>query len=809
MSQQVDSMAWAVPERDRGAQMPAAGQSQAMITFALDGTILDADAAYLRLMGYTQDELFGRNYEILLQPGEAERAGHQRLWEDLRQGACRSSVFKRRAKDGREIWLHATYNPVCDLDGTPVKIVKFCTDVTASRLEAANIAGQIQAINRAHAMVEFTLSGAILTANENFLRIMGYALEDIVGESHTIFVDPAERESSAQHAFWQALANGEFRDGEVRRIARNGAEVWLRASYNPIFNLNGKPYKVVVIATDVTAQVKIREQFREANADLARMAKHYARAKNNAEEASRAKTRFLAGMSHELRTPLNGILGYAQLLHMEGGLTLPQTTRIQAMMDAGNHLLEMISCVLDLSEIESGDTGLSAGPADIVALAEASLAIVRAAAQKKGLELCLQIAPDVPRRVTADTAKIRQVLLNLLGNAVKYTNKGGVELKISTVAAMAMPPSFTIGEPRLRFEVADTGPGIPVTRRSRLFEDFERLGAATSTATEGAGLGLSLSKRLAGVMDGSLDYQDNPGGGSLFVLEIPLAEARDTSFTGGVATKEPPKGRNARILVVDDVAMNRDIAAAFLNSAGYQVICAESGEKGVQEAASGDFLAVLMDVRMPDMDGLEATRRIRALGGSRSAVPVVALTAQVFTEQIAACRAAGMDTHVGKPFTLENLLGAITRVTEERLSGAPIPMPDRAEMRTPPAPVLPVLDQMTLERTAALLNGSSMRNFLETLTLRAQDLQNALATRSRSGKVDESLADSARRIAGSAGMFGFDRLAYVAKQFEEAVGNHSPDAEALAEDLDSVLEASLAALREIDLAILQPAQAVG
>ena len=676
-------------------------------------------------------------------------------------------------------------------------------ELTAS--DAVDHNSQIKAIHRAYAVLECALDGTILTANENFLHVMGYALEEIAGGPHAIFIDADERDSAAQTAFWAALRGGDFRDGEFRRLARNGGEVWLRASYNPIFDVNGKPLKVMVFATDVTAQVAIREQFRVANTDLARMARDFAKAKNAAEEASRAKTRFLAGMSHELRTPLNGILGYAQLLHMDGGLTSPQATRIQAMMDAGNHLLEMISCVLDLSEIESGDAGMRAGPMDVVSLAEASLAIVRVAAQKKGLELCLQLAPDVPRRVTADTAKMRQVLLNLLGNAVKYTQSGGVELRICAVAAVATPPAFTVGEPRLRFTVADTGPGIPPDRRSRLFEDFERLGAASSTATEGAGLGLSLSKRLAAVIGGSLEHQDNPQGGSIFVLEIPLAETRATvAAARPIAMKDPPKGRHARILVVDDVAMNRDIAAAFLTSAGYEVVCAEDGMKGVAQAAASDFVAVMMDVRMPDMDGLEATRRIRALGGARGAVPVVALTAQVFTEQVAACRAAGMDTHVGKPFTLENLLGAMTRVIEERQAGLPVPMPDRLDMKALPAPVLPVLDLVTLERTAALLNGSSMRHFLETLTRRAEDVRHSLAARGRSAGMDESLAEAAHKIASSAGMFGFDRLAHVAKQFEDAVKAHSPETGALAEDLDSVLVASLSALRDTDLAALQP-----
>jgi two-component system sensor histidine kinase/response regulator len=257
-------------------------------------------------------------------------------------------------------------------------------DVTEHDALAATARLQvIEAIHRAHAVMECALDGTILTANANFLRLMDYKLCDIAGQPHRIFIDLEERDSAAQRAFWAGLCRGESRDGEYRRRARHGGEVWLRASYDPILDLNGVPFKVIMFATDVTAQVTIREQFRAANTDLARMARDFAKAKNVAEEASRAKTRFLAGMSHELRTPLNGIRGYAQLLHMDGGLTSPQATRIQAMMDAGNHLLEVITSVLDLSEIESGDAGLHAGPMDVVSVAEASLAIVRAAAFKK------------------------------------------------------------------------------------------------------------------------------------------------------------------------------------------------------------------------------------------------------------------------------------------------------------------------------------------------------------------------------------------------------------------------------------------
>jgi CheY-like chemotaxis protein len=286
----------------------------------------------------------------------------------------------------------------------------------------------------------------------------------------------------------------------------------------------------------------------------------------------------------------------------------------------------------------------------------------------------------VPRRVTTDPARLRQVLLNLLGNAVKYTPAGEVHLRLSVVGEPATP--------RLRFEVADTGPGIRAELRHLLFEEFERLEASAAAGIEGAGLGLSLARRLAAVLGGGLGHQENPGGGSIFWLELPWAEAADApaparasefaDLPPGASPAAPRRRAAPRVLVVDDIEMNRDIASAFIRSAGYEVVCAECGEDAVASAAASEFLVVLMDVRMPGMDGLEATRRIRALTVPGRQVPIVALTAQVFTEQIEACRQAGMDTHLAKPFTLQTLLGAIERgvaaaqTRSSRQAGAPL-----------------------------------------------------------------------------------------------------------------------------------------
>jgi len=778
--------------RDLEAQLAAIGRSQAMIEFALDGTIITANENFLGTMGYRLNDVAGHHHRLFMPPEERERASYRQFWAELGRGDFKSGLFKRIGNAGREVWLQATYNPILDAAGRPARVIKIATDVTAACMVNAENTGQIRAIQRAQAVIEFGLDGTILTANQNFLHALGYRVEEIAGRHHSIFVEPSECDDPAYKSFWDALRAGEFRAGEFKRLRRDGSAIWLRATYNPIFDLNGKPVKIVKFAADVTPQVQAADQLRAANAELDRLARHMARARGVAEQASRAKTRFLAGMSHELRTPLNGILGYAQLLRRDGGLTSVQSERVQAMLAAGTHLLEMISCVLDLSEIETEGVELQCARVDLVSLAEASLNIVRPAAETKALHLGLTMMPDVPRRVMTDPSRLRQVVLNLLANAVQYTAAGSVELRV----CMRQPQGEAA---RLRFEVADTGPGIPPGQHD-LLAAFARLGAVPAGRAEGPGPGLTLARQVAGLLGGTLDYADNPGGGSIFALDIPLLAdiedaappARASAFADAEAAMLPSAAVAGRVLVVDDVAMNRDIAAAFVRSAGYEVTCAEGGAEAVAAVRQTPFVAVLMDVRMPEIDGLEAARRIRALDPPHNSVPIVALTAQVFTEQIEDCRAAGMDTHVAKPFTLETLLGGIARGVE---AGAARVLMSQATPAAGPGADLPVLSVEALEQTASILKPEAVRAYLDGLAGRMAALQAGLRGLDGTPQAAAGVVEAAHALAGSAGMFGFDRLVVVARHFERSVKADPSQAATLAAGLDGALAQSLATLR--------------
>jgi methyl-accepting chemotaxis protein len=231
---------------------------QAIIEFNLDGTVVSANENFLNIFGYRQDEVVGKHHRIFCEPAYAESEEYAEFWRKLGRGEYHAAEFKRLGKGGKEIWLRASYNPVLDKQGQPVRVVKFATDVTDAKLQTAEFEGKAEAINRSQAVIEFELDGTVITANENFLRIFGYSLDDVAGKHHRIFCDPGYSESPAYHEFWQKLGRGEYDSGEFKRLAKDGTEIWLQASYNPIFDLNGKPRKIVKFAADITDEVQKR-----------------------------------------------------------------------------------------------------------------------------------------------------------------------------------------------------------------------------------------------------------------------------------------------------------------------------------------------------------------------------------------------------------------------------------------------------------------------------------------------------------------------------------------------------------------------
>ncbi len=288
-------------QADLLGQVAAINKSQAVIEFKLDGTILDANENFLSAVGYSLDEIRGQHHRMFVHADERASEEYRLFWERLGRGEFDRGLYKRVGKGGREIWIEASYNPILDATGKPFKVVKYATDVTAKRIEAADHAGQLEAISKSQAVIEFNLDGTIRSANDNFLAAVGYRLDEIQGQHHRLFVDPADAESAEYRAFWAKLRNGEFDSGQYRRLGKGGREIWIEASYNPIYDLNGQPFKVVKYATDVTDKVR-------ANQALELAVKQAAEVASSGDLSKRIVVDNAEGLVAELSAGVNAML---------------------------------------------------------------------------------------------------------------------------------------------------------------------------------------------------------------------------------------------------------------------------------------------------------------------------------------------------------------------------------------------------------------------------------------------------------------------------------------------------------------------
>lgn len=369
-------------------------------------------------------------------------------------------------------------------------------------------------------------------------------------------------------------------------------------------------------------------------------------AQRSAEDASAAKSAFLANMSHELRTPFQGLLGMLQLLDNET-LTAAQHRQLRVARESGGHLLDILNDVLDAARLEAGTLRLHEDAVSPHELAADVQALMASPAADKGLALTTRVDPAVPLRLLLDGTRVRQVLFNLLSNAIKFTERGSVSLDIHA------------HDGRLCMTVTDSGIGMHEATMSRLFQRFSQGDDSTSRRHGGAGLGLEISRSLARLMDGDIEVQSTLGQGSRFEFWLPLR----TALQPAAPTARPPDAapRSLRLLVAEDNEVNREVLAAMIAHLGHEAQFAHDGRAAVRAVQQGDFDLVLMDLHMPELDGLAATRAIRALPGDKATLPIIALTADAYAETRASCFDAGMNGFLSKPVALDALAHAIAR----------------------------------------------------------------------------------------------------------------------------------------------------
>ena len=607
--------------------------------------------AFDKILGYEPSDCAGATTDDFMHPEDLAALRRSNL-EQIAEGpdaTRRLTTYRVRHKDGRWIWLEGRPTFTFDEKTGQVRgMISVMRDVTAQKaadeaIHRSEARYRLLAENATDMIAQFTLSSEILFISPCCERMIGYTPTELEGRRILDLIHPEDRPIVLKAAS-DLVAAGPHADPvtlQCRVRRKDGRGIWIEGQPKVIFDADGVPILTQDVMRDITER-------KAAELELAK-------ARVAAEAAAVAKSDFLANMSHEIRTPLTAIIGYSGLLADFADLPNEARTYVRRVVSGGQALLSVVNDILDFSKLEAGQVDLDPQPFDPAAFVEGTLALVAPQAAAKGLQVAWRSEGALPALVEADSSRLRQVLLNLLTNAIKFTDRGQV-----TVIAR-----YHATEKRLRLSVSDTGCGIPADKRDRLFERFSQVDGSVSRRYGGTGLGLAICKNLVGLMGGEIDVASTVGAGSTFTFAVaaPVAAARpDERPEPGLA--QPGTDRSACILVVDDLAENRELVRALLEALGHQVVDAAGGAEAVTAAAGAAFDLVLMDLQMPGMDGLAATRAIRQAAGPNRSTPVLALSANVLADQVAQSLAAGMNDHIAKPIKLDELVAKVQHWTK-------------------------------------------------------------------------------------------------------------------------------------------------
>ncbi len=636
----------------------------AILAKTLDGVVTSWNRGAEVLFGYTAAEMIGNPIENLIPPEGRDVEGQVRTRVAAGLGIEHHETVRVR-KDGTAVDVSATLSPIEDAHGRIVGIATICRDVTDRKRAEAKFQGLLE--SAPDAIVVVGADGLIRLVNRQTEVLFGWSRSELLGQ-------PVEQLMPTRFAAHHpGQRTGYFANPSVRAMGANlelaarrkdGSEFPVDISLSPLETEEGVLVSAAV--RDVTERKRAEAALREREEQLAA-------ARDEALEASRLKSQFLANMSHEIRTPMNGVLGMAQLL-LTGNLEPEQRRRLLLLHESGQSLLTLINDILDVSKMEAGKLELEEATFNLVATVNSVVSLCSSSADDKGLTLTVEVARGIPELVRGDAFRLRQVLLNIVGNAVKFTEQGGVDLGVTRADGG-----------NLRFTVRDTGIGLDPSAKDYLLEPFSQADASTTRRFGGTGLGLAICQQLVDLMGGSLDFSSEPGVGTTFWFELNLPAAESANgTTPGARRDSSPAFESAvsgvRILLVDDVEINREVGKGLVESLGYQVDTVASGAEAVAAVQAGGYGAVLMDCLMPVLDGYQSTALIRGLEAPMRHVPIIAVTAAAMSDDRARCLDAGMDDYVSKPLDLGRLASVLARCrpgsgTKSATISTPVPVP--------------------------------------------------------------------------------------------------------------------------------------